>query len=367
MSAQSELNRTRFDARELRGFVARALQAVGASADDAGLAADVLVASDVRGIESHGVARLEKYYVDRILDGTTEARPAERILFESATQLAIDAGNGLGHPVSVRAMRGALAKAKASGTGVATVRNSNHFGIAGYYAMLALENDMIGIASTNSWGLAAPTYGRKLMQGTNPFAYAVPAEDGDAFVLDMATTTVALGKLEIAKRLGKPLRPGWAIDVDGAPTTDPDAGMAGALLPLGGFGVEGGGHKGYGLGLLSDILCSVLGGGVLIPDMPPRGGLRSAITSHFFAAFRIDGFRDAAPFKRDVSRLLEQFRTSEPAPGCERVYTAGEIEALKTRAHLAEGVPLDPVVVASLNSVAQKLGLEPPPTVSSSG
>jgi L-2-hydroxycarboxylate dehydrogenase (NAD+) len=360
MAAPPEVIRTRFDADELRAFVQRALETTGVCATDARLASVVLLASDVRGIESHGVARLEKFYVDRIRDGLTDPSPVEKTLLESATQVAVDAGNGLGHPVSVRTMQRVIEKAKASGSGVGTVRNSNHFGIAGYYAMLALEHDLIGIASTNSWGLAAPTYGRELKLGTNPFAYAVPAEDGDAFVLDMATTTVALGKLEIAKRLGKPLQPGWAIDAAGVPTTDPDAGMAGALLPLGGHGVDNGGHKGYGLGLLSDILCAVLGGGTIVPDMPPRGTLRPAITSHFFAAFRIDGFRDTAAFKGDVSKLLGQFRTSEPALGFERVYTAGEPEAIKTREQLAHGVALDPVVVASLNSVARKLEIAPP-------
>jgi LDH2 family malate/lactate/ureidoglycolate dehydrogenase len=359
-SQSPEAARTRFDAAELHAFVRRALEIAGASDGDAASVADVLLASDLRGIESHGVARLEKYYVDQIRDGLIDPRPAEKTLFESDTQLAIDAGNGLGHPVSVRAMQGAIEKAKRSGCGVATVRHSNHFGIAGYYAMLALEHDLIGIASTNAWRLAAPTYGKELMLGTNPFAYAIPALDGDAFVLDMATTTVALGKLEVARRLGKALAPGWAIDANGAPTTDPDAGMAGALLPLGGHGIENGGHKGYGLGLLSDILCAVLGGGDIVPDIPRTRELKPAITSHFFAAFRIDGFRDPSAFKADVSKLLAQLRTSEPAPGFARVYTAGEIEALKTREHRAHGVALDPVVVSTLNSVARKLATEPP-------
>ena len=353
--------RTRFAELELRAFVARALEAVNVRPDDAALAAEVLVTSDVRGIESHGVARLERFYIDRIRDGIVDPQARETIVRETATSLAVDAGNALGHPVSVRAMRRTIEKACDAGCAVATVRHSNHFGIAGYYAMQALERDCIGIASTNAGRLAVPTGGRQLMLGTNPFAYAVPAEDGDAFVLDMATTTVALGKLEIAQRLGKALLPGWAIDADGRPTTDPASGIAGGLLPLGGFGTENGGHKGYGLALLADILCGVLGGGVFAADMPPSTHmLDPAITSHFFAAIRIDAFRDVAAFKADVSALLRQHRTSAPSPGQTAVRVAGDPERTRATDHARNGIGLDPVVVASLDRVASKVGVEPP-------
>ena len=353
--------RTRYDAGELRAFVQRALTACDVGDEDARTVGEILVTSDLRGIESHGVARLERYYVDPLRAGAILARSVETTISESPTSLAIDANNGLGHPVAARTMHRTIAKARAGGCAVATVRHSNHFGIAGYYAMLALEADMIGIASTNAGPLAAPTGGSHPMLGTNPFAYAIPAQNGDAFVLDMATTTVALGKLEIAKRLGRALRPGWAIDARGAPTLDPDAGILGALLPLGGFGTENGGHKGYGLGLLADILCAVLGGGVFVPDMPGRYGLlEGAIVSHFFAAIRIDAFRNVADFKRDLSRLLDDLRTSEPAPEFERVYVAGDLETLRERQHLARGVGLDPVVVESLERTATKLAVAPP-------
>jgi L-2-hydroxycarboxylate dehydrogenase (NAD+) len=352
--------RTRFAAQDLRAFVARALVAMDVSSEDAALVGEVLVTSDTRGIESHGVARLESFYVDRIRDGQVDPKATSTVVRESPTALAIDARNGLGHPVSVRTMRRTVEKAREIGMAVSTVRNSNHYGIAGYYAMLAMEADCIGISSTNAGRLAVPTGGRDLMLGTNPFAYAIPANDGDAFVLDMATTTVALGKLEIAKRLGKKLIPGWAVDASGAMTTDPDAGMGGAVLPLGGFGTENGGHKGFGLGLLAEMLCAVLGGGVLVPDMPPRtGALNGGITSHFFAAIRIDAFRDVAEFKTDVSRELAAFRTSAPAPGSEGVLVAGDPERAKSDEQLRNGVALDPVVVASLARVAEKTGVAP--------
>jgi L-2-hydroxycarboxylate dehydrogenase (NAD+) len=353
--------RTRFAPAELRAFVARALEAANVRPDDARLAAEVLVTSDVRGIESHGVARLERFYVDRIRDGIIDPQGRATTLRETTTSLAVDAGNALGHPVSVRTMRRTIDKAREAGCAVATVRHSNHYGIAGYYAMQALEFDCIGIASTNAGRLAVPTGGREVMLGTNPFAYAVPAQDGDAFVLDMATTTVALGKLEIAQRLGKALRPGWAIDAAGHPTTDPAAGIAGGLLPLGGFGTSNGGHKGYGLALLCDILCGVLGGGVFAAGMPPSTHmLDPAITSHFFAAIRIDAFRDVAAFKADVSALLRQFRESAPAPGASAVCVAGDPETARAAIHERDGVGLDPVVVASLERVAQKLNVTPP-------
>jgi L-2-hydroxycarboxylate dehydrogenase (NAD+) len=357
----SQVERSRFSVPALRGFVTRAITASGVGEEDAALVAEVLTASDIRGIESHGVARLETFYVDRLLDGTIDARAVATTIHETPTLLAVDAQNGLGHPAAVRTMRRTIAKAAESGCAIATVRRSNHFGIAGYYAMLALEHDMIGIASTNSAGLAAPTFGRSLMLGTNPLAYAVPAEDGDSFVLDMATTTVALGKLEIARRLGKPLKPGWAIDAQGKETTDPVAGMSGALLPLGGYGTENGGHKGYGLGLLVDILCGVLGGGAFGPDLHRTGGLLDpAIVSHFFAAIRIDGFRDPALFKADVSRELRAMRESAVIPGAASVVTAGDPETQKTQEAYSLGVALDPVVVASLTRVAEKLGIPGP-------
>jgi LDH2 family malate/lactate/ureidoglycolate dehydrogenase len=352
--------RTRFTAPALRAFVREALQAAGASAADAELVAEVLVTSDLRGIESHGVARLERFYIDRILEGMVDPRAAAETIAETATTLAVDANNGLGHPVSVRTMRRTIEKARASGCCIATVRHSNHYGIAGYYATMALPHDMIGISSTNAGRLAVPTFGSEALLGTNPFAFAIPAQDGDAFVLDMATTTVALGKLEIAKRLGKPLGRGWAVDAQGNETTVPAEGIAGSLLPLGGAGTGNGGHKGYGLGLLADILCGVLGGGVFTPEMPnSQNMLNPAITSHFFAAIRIDGFRDPAAFRSDLQRELDQFRASAAAPGAERVMTAGEPEFERAKRHEREGIGLDPVVVESLGRIAAKLGIAP--------
>jgi L-2-hydroxycarboxylate dehydrogenase (NAD+) len=342
----------------LSGFVAQILEKNGVDAEESAIVGQVLTASDLRGIESHGVARLEPYYVNRLRSGVLNARPKARTLAETASSLSIDGENGLGHPVAYRTMQIVIEKALQSGSAFATVRNSNHFGIAGFYAMMALEHDMIGIASTNSVRYGAPTFGRSLMLGTNPLAFAIPSAAEPHFVLDFATTTVPRGKLEVYKRKGQPLRDGWAIDAEGRPTTDPDAALRGALLPLGGFGTEHGGHKGYGLGLLVDLLCGVLSGGVFAGSLPlPSAPLQAGAISHFFGAIRIDGFRDPTEFKRDVESALTQFKKSAKAPGCDRIYVPGEIEYEKMIAHRASGIPVHAKVWSTLEALAREFSV----------
>ena len=343
---------------DLKGFVARVLEKVGVAPADAAIVADVLVAADLRGIESHGVARLESYYVSRIRAGQIEPTPTVSTVRETATSLLIDAGNGLGHPVSKRTMEQLLDKAAVSGAAFGAVRNSNHYGIAGYYAMMALDRDMIGIASTNTVRYGAPTYGRDLLLGTNPLAFAIPAKEEPAFVLDFATTTVPKGKLEVYTRKEKQLNPGWAIDENGFETLDPKIALKGALLPLGGYGVDNGGHKGYGLGLLVDILCGVLSGGAFGAGLPlPTDGPQPGKISHFFAAFKIDGFRDPAQFKADMDTELRAFKNSAKSPGQERIYVAGEIEVEKTAYNRKHGVPVHVKVWDGLEKLAAELAL----------
>jgi LDH2 family malate/lactate/ureidoglycolate dehydrogenase len=345
---------------ELTAFVSAVLAAAGVPPDHARTTADVLVAADMRGIESHGVARLEPYYVRRIRDGVLDPAAQPQVVRETPSSIVLDAGNGLGHPAGVRAMRATIAKAADAGVAFGAVTHSNHFGIAGYYAMLALEHDMIGIAATNSVRFAAPTFGKDLMVGTNPWAYAVPAGEEPAFVLDFATTTVPRGKIEVSKRTGRALGAGWAIDADGVPTLDPAAALDGALLPLGGFGIDNGGHKGYGLGLLVDVMCGVLTGGAFGAALPlPSEGPQPGKISHFFGAIRIDGFRDVAAFKADMDRELRAFKTSRRAPGVERIYVAGEIEHEKARAAHENGVPVHAAVWAQLDALAAEFGIPP--------
>jgi LDH2 family malate/lactate/ureidoglycolate dehydrogenase len=343
---------------KLKRFTIEALTKVGVEEGAAKTVADVLVAADARGVESHGMARLESYYIGRIRAGQINPRPNVSVTRESETTIVLDADNGLGHPTGRRAMMDVIEKARRHGTGFGAVKNSNHFGIAGYYAMLALEHDMIGIASTNSVRYGAPTFGKAIMLGTNPFAYAIPARNEPAFVFDFATTTVPKGKLEVYQRKDKQLNPGWAIDAQGNPTLSPAEALKGALLPLGGFGVDNGGHKGYGLGLLVDILCGVLSGGAFGEGLPlPADGPAPGKISHFFGAIRIDGFRDVAQFKRDMDIELRAFKDSEKVPGQSRIYVAGEIEHEKTLANRANGVPIHVKVWSGLEKLAGELGI----------
>jgi LDH2 family malate/lactate/ureidoglycolate dehydrogenase len=342
-------------------FIVASLTAVGVTQGDARDVADVLVAADLRGVESHGIARLDTYYVRRIEAGVVVARPEYVVLGDRPTQFALDAGNGLGHPASKRAMRAAIAKAKEHGLAFATVSRSNHYGIAAYYAMMALDEGLIGLSMTNSTHLAVPTYGRDKTTGTNPIAVAIPAGDHPPFVLDMATTTVTFGRLEVSERKGKPLAPGWAVGPDGAQTLDPTlAKTRGALLPLGGIGIENAGYKGYGLGALVEILCGVLSGGLFGRDLnTPEDGLHGGQTGHFFGAFRIDAIRDPAEFAQDMARELSTFEQSAPVPGSDRVLTAGEPEREFTTRFRREGVPIDPKVWEVLDAMAQRLGIAP--------
>ncbi|MDQ2909284.1 MAG: Ldh family oxidoreductase [Candidatus Eremiobacteraeota bacterium] len=343
---------------KLKRFVQTVLTKVGVAAADAATVADVLVAADLRGVESHGVARLQSYYVSRIRSGKLKPDATVTVARETPTSIVLDADNGLGHPAGKRAMECVIDKARQSGAAFGAVRNSNHYGIAGYYAMLALKADLIGISSTNSVRYGAPTYGKTIMLGTNPWAYAIPADREPAFVLDFATTTVPRGKLEVYKRKEKPLAAGWAIDADGNETLSAEEALRGALLPLGGFGVDGGGHKGYGLGLLVDIMCGVLSGGAFGNDLPlPTDGPMPGKISHFFGAISIAGFRDVAAFKSDMDRELRAFKDSQKVPGAERIYVAGEIEYEKTLVNRQNGVPVHVKVWADLEKLASELDI----------
>ncbi|MBU0705281.1 MAG: Ldh family oxidoreductase, partial [Chloroflexi bacterium] len=266
----------RIQAEPLKDFSTQVFQKLGIPEEDARITADVLVAADLRGVDSHGVARLRRY-VNGLRDGMMLARPEVEVMTETPVTALIDAGGGLGQPVSYRAMEQAIQKARDYGAGFVTVRNSNHYGIAGYYAMMALEHDCIGISMTNAAVLVVPTFGRDSMLGTNPIAVAAPAGEERPFVLDMATSTVPRGKLEVYNRLEKPIPSGWATDETGAPTDDAGRVLenfkqraSGGLLPLGGAGELLSGHKGYGLSLWVDIFCAVLSGAAYADTVYPK-------------------------------------------------------------------------------------------------
>ncbi|MDD5727915.1 MAG: Ldh family oxidoreductase [Victivallales bacterium] len=349
----------------LKDFCAAVYRKCGIAAENAETAAAVLTAADLRGIASHGTARLRRY-VDGLKTGQMLPDAVDRIITETDASLVIDAGGGMGAPVSVRTMRRIIEKAGKYGAAFGCVRNSNHFGIAGYYAGMAGNVDMIGIAMTNTAALGVPTFGRHVMFGTNPIAFCAPADKEHSFLLDMSTTVVSRGKIEVYAAAGKPLPYDWAVDRSGKSATDAQAILndmlhryGGGILPLGGEGEQFGGYKGYGLAVMVDILCAVLCGAPFGPDICDTE-LSSARVGHFFGAVRLDLFRDSGAFKRDMDRMIKQLRESEPAEGCERVYVAGQKEREQETRNLRDGVPLANTTMDKLCEIAAEFDLEQP-------
>jgi len=357
----------RVQAQPLKDFCVRVFQKVGVPEADARVTADVLVTADLRGIDSHGVARLRRYK-DGLRDGVMHARPTVEVVTDTPATALIDAGAGLGQPVAHQAMTRAIQKALDVGAGFVTVRNSNHFGIAGYYSMMALEYGCIGFSMTNAAVLVTPTFGRDAMLGTNPISVAVPAGEERPFVLDMATSTVPRGKLEVYKRQEKPIPLGWATDESGTPTDDTERVLenfkkraGGGLLPLGGAGELLGGHKGYGLSLWVDIFCGVLSGAayadLVYPKAPDGKPLPSNI-GHFFGAWRVDAFRPAGEFKATMDDLQRRLRSAPKAKGQTRIYVHGEKEYEEAERRSREGIPLNSKVAADLKAIGEEVGVE---------
>jgi LDH2 family malate/lactate/ureidoglycolate dehydrogenase len=348
--------------RDLIAYAAAIFQGHGVRADDARTAAEVLVASDIRGIESHGVARLEQY-VKAIDAGVLDPHAQPEIVRQSAATALVDAHNGLGHVAGVYAMRLAIAKAQSADVGVVSVCHSNHYGIAGYYAMMALEHNLIGISLTDSSPLVAPTGGRTAMLGTNPIAFAAPTGGPLPFVLDMATSTVPRGRIEVAARKDLPLSHGWALNVEGRPTLDAQAALQGALLPLGGP-AESAGYKGYGLAAMVEILTGVLSGslyGPLIAKLWETS--RPSDLGQFFLALRPDAFGPLDAFQQRLQHLQTLLKNGPLAVGETEILLAGEKEARHTERNRREGIPVHPTVVATLEELGTKPGLGPLPLV----
>ena len=351
-------------AHELYDLCVRAIQKAGVLEHDARITADILVAADLRGVASHGVAHLRRY-MDGLRGGTIVARPQEQVLAETPATAAMDAGAGLGQPVSFRAMQKAIQKASNAGVGFVTVRNSNHFGIAGYYAMMALERDCIGFTMTNASPKVIPTFGRNAVLGTNPIAVAAPAGRERPFVLDMATSTVSLGKLEIADQLDRRLPSGWATDASGLPAQDAHRALdefkrnvGGGLLPLGGEGELLSGYKGYGLALWVEVLSALLSGSAFATLTYPgrrEGKPLPANLGHIFGAWRIDAFRPVDEFKAAMDDLQQLLKNAPKAEGHDRIYIHGEKEYEAMERNLRQGIPLNARVAADLDALAQEL------------
>ena len=345
----------------LRRFCEEVLMKLGVPAEDARITTDVLVVADLRGIDSHGVARLGRY-VAGLKEGFMKATDQSRVIRETKATALVDGGQSLGQVVGKKGMDLAIKKARDTAVGVVAVRNSNHYGIAGYYSLMALEHNLIGVSATNAGPLVVPTFGRTSVLGTNPISLAAPAMREKAFVLDMATSTVPRGKVEVYSRLGKPMPHGWAVDETGKSSTDPKRvlnalanRLGGGLLPLGGEGEDLGGHKGYGLALMVDVLSGVLSGAatglqVYADEKRPNVG-------HFFMALDPSAFRPLDEFRRDMDRLTRELKDSAKAHGQDRIYVHGEKSFARTEKHRKGGVPLDPKVVDNLKKIGTDLGV----------
>jgi LDH2 family malate/lactate/ureidoglycolate dehydrogenase len=352
-----------FPAERLREFCTRVFEHFGVPPADAAQAADVLASADLRGVDSHGVARL-RTYSDMLSLGRINPRPNVRIVRELPATATVDGDNGLGLVVAPRANEIAMAKAEAVGAAVVSVSNTNHFGMAGYYPLRALDLGLIGWAMCNSTKLVAPLWGAERMLGTNPIAIAFPAGEEPPVVIDLATSATAYGKIEIARRKGEPIPPGWAVDRDGNPATWPEQMVdGGALLPLGSTR-EAGGHKGFCLAAAVDILSCVLSGANWGPFAPPFA-LRQEEPArsvgkgigHAFGALRIDGFIDPAEFRRQMDDWVRTLRATRPAPETEGVVIPGDPERRAAAARAVTGIPLLPAVVADLRAVSAETGV----------
>lgn len=349
---------------DLRDFTYNVFKTIGCPDHDAELATDVLLNADLRGIDSHGVARLIGYV--RLWDaGRINPTPDIKIVHETPSTAVVDGDAGLGLVVAPKAMDIAIEKSKNVGTGWVSIKNSNHFGIAGHHAMMALEHDMIGMAMTNASPLVAPTFSTERMLGTNPIAVAIPADKQPPFVADFATTTAANGKLEILQRKSEEAPLGWIQNKKGMPSTNPyELKEGGALLPLGGDR-EHGSHKGYCLGSIVDIFSAVLSGANYGPWAPPFVSFLPLSDNpvgeglgHFVGAMRVDAFRPADEFKSHMDNWIARFRNAEVADGYEKVLIPGDPEREMIDIRMKEGIPLNENVVNDLKEVANKLKLE---------
>lgn len=352
-----------FTYEQLSQFTKAVFTHISCTQEDATSATDVLLSADLRGIDSHGIARLSGYI--RLWEaGRVNAKPGVKTIHETPSTATVDGDKGLGLVVAPKAMQIAIDKAKNVGTGWVSVQNSNHFGIAGFHAMMALEHDMIGICMTNASPLVAPTFSVERLLGTNPICVAIPAGEQPPFVADLATTTAANGKLEILQRKNREAPLGWIQDKGGSPSTNPhELKTGGALLPLGG-NLEHGSHKGYALGAVVDIFSAVLSGANYGPWVPPfpayvpmPEGMPGNGIGHFFGAMRVDAFRPAADFKQHMDNWITRFRSAKTAEGFDKVLIPGDPEREMEAERRKGGIPLLDAVVEDLIVLSEKLGV----------
>jgi len=355
-------NELRFKKEDLMTFVINYMSKLGVSEKDAKIVGEVLISADMRGVESHGLSRLGSYYGSRISKNFIDPTTPYKIISESSTTALIDGGNGCGQVVSYKAMQMAIEKARLTGIGAITVNNSNHFGIAGFYSMMALEHGMIGVCMTNSQPLVVPTYGKTAIVGTNPISVSAPSNKEYPFVLDMATSAVAYGKIQIYDKKNEKIPLGWGIDESGLVTDDPTKikpGGHGALLPLGGMDITAG-YKGYGLALLVEILCSTLSGGNYLTNVGSPSSPKPTGVSHFFMAINIEAFRPLIDFKMQMDDMITILKNSPLAIDHDEILVAGEKEFKFAEFNSAHGVPLIKPTIDELIKEGERVGVNFP-------
>lgn len=349
----------------LRSFMESSFISLGVSEEDAHICAEILITSDLRGIESHGIGRL-RMYVDRIRKGLIETKDQSQIVRESPTTAVIDGHHGIGMVIAHRAMQLAIDKAKQVGMGAVAVRNSTHFGIDGYYPLMAVENNMIGMSFTNARPAVAPTFSGYPTLGTNPIAFGAPTDENFPFLFDAATSITQRGKIEVLNRQEKPVYDGWVVDNEGNALRDPALILENlvqkkaALLPLGGITENSGSHKGYGLSTIVEILSSSLQSGAFLFGLSgyDQDGKESRFSvGHFFQAINIENFVPIEEFKKNIGSLLRDLRAVEKLPGQNRIYTAGEKEYENELRIKKEGVSINEILFSDLQYIDRLLNL----------
>lgn len=345
---------------KLKKFCDDAFEKFGFKKEDAGIITDVLLLADLYGIDSHGTQRLVRYHKD-IAKGLIQVEAEPEVVFETPVSAVIDAKDGMGQVVGHKAMKMAIEKAKKTGIAIVSVRNSTHYGIAGYYSKMACDEGLIGISTTNTTAIMVPTYGRQAMLGSNPIAIAFPAEP-TPFFFDASTTVVTRGKLEVYNKLDKPLHDGWAIDSTGNESTDAARVLGciinkegGGILPLGGSVEDSGSHKGYGWGMVAELFSSIISMGTTSDktNVGGKGGI-----CHGFMVIDPKIFGDAEGMKAHLSAYLEELRNSPKAEGQDRIYTHGEKEVEAMEERMKTGININVNTVAEMRDLAQFLGMD---------
>lgn len=353
------------DLKSAEQFVTDVFAALGVPRREAAVCADVLICSDRRGIDSHGLNRVKPIYYDRIKSGILSPVTRFEITRETPSTAVVDGHNGMGHVIGKRCMHMAIRKARKVGIGAVAARNSTHFGIAGYYVIMAADAGMIGICCTNARPSIAPTFGVENMLGTNPLTFGMPTDEAFPFVLDCATSITQRGKIELYERTGRNCPAGWAIGNNGKPMTDSRRILkdltedTAALTPLGGPGEDMAGYKGYGYATVVEILSAALQSGSFMKALTGMADGRKVPIpiGHFFLAMDVRAFTDLAVFKKNTGDILRALRASKKAPGHKRIYTAGEKEHLASIERSRTGIPLPPSVQDDLVKMRDELGL----------